>query len=555
MLVLAACAPTGPAGPAQRDDASGGSSVRSVPQRPIVIAFSTEVDVLEPSMNGGTGNRDYDALTNSYLAYLDPQQRPMPFLAEELPSVERGTWKVLPDGRMETTYRLKKHPTWHDGVPITAHDFVFAHRVRLDPTVAMRPIVEARISAATALDDHTLYLEWKEPYIWAGMISPEYFAPLPRHRLEELYTSDKTAFREGPHWRTEWVGSGPYRLESWEQGVEMRLRAHEGFAFGKPPVDQLIFRFITDANTIVANLLAGNVDVAFHSSIGFSQNQALEQAGFAGTTEYWSGNPRYLEFQTRDWGNLQRAVLDPRVRRATLHAVDRQAIVDGLYAGKARAMHVWLHPNDPAFPAVDRAITKYEFDPQRAEALLAEAGWTKGSDGIARNAAGEPLHLHLLNQSGEIDQLEAAVVLNYWKTIGITSEIQVLSRAQQGDGEFRAKFPAVSYNRITIDYEAFPWLRSKIATPENRWVGTNRIGYVNPVVDESWTKALGTISDHEREPLIVEALRAMTADAVVSVTHLQPRPVAYRAGLTGPRETWVGESALIWNSWEWTWTG
>ena len=78
-------------------------------------------------------------------------------------------------------------------------------------------------------------------------------------------------------------------------------------------------------------------------------------------------------------------------------------------------------------------------------------------------------------------------------------------------------------------------------------------GYVDPVIDEMWTKALGTISDREREPLLVEALKAMTADAIVTVTHLQPRPMAYRAGLTGPRETWVGESALVWNIWEWQW--
>lgn len=505
-------------------------------------------------MNSGTGNRDFDALTNAFLAYLTPDQQPMPYLAEELPSIDKGTWRVFPDGRMETTYRLRKNARWQDGTPITAHDFIFARAVRLDPALPMRGIVERRIGVALAVDDHTLFFDWSEPYIWAGMVHPEYFAPLPRHLLEELYLTDKVSFASGPHWRTEFVGSGPYRLETWQPGVEMVLRAHEGFVFGKPPVDQVIFRFIADANTIVANLLSGAADVAFHSSIGFSQNQALEQAGWQGTTEYWRGNPRYIEFQTRDWGNLQRAVLDLRVRRAMLHAIDRQALIDGLYAGRARVQHVWLDPNDPAFPAVERAVTKYEFDPARAEALLSEAGWIKGTEGVARNASGEVLHVPILNQSGEIDQLEAAVVANYWKAIGISSEVQQLNRAQQGDGEFRSKFPAVSYNRITIDYEAMPWLSGKVTRPENRWTGTNRIGYVNPILDEFWTKAVGTIDDRDREPLLVEALKAMTADAVVTITHLQPRAVAYRAGLSGPKETWVGESALIWNIWEWRWS-
>jgi len=144
-------------------------------------------------------------------------------------------------------------------------------------------------------------------------------------------------------------------------------------------------------------------------------------------------------------------------------------------------------------------------------------------------------------------------VANYWRAIGIASEVRLLGRAQQSDGEFRSKFAAVSYSRITIDYEAFPWVGSKITRPENRWTGTNRIGYSNPTIDELWPKVLGTIDDREREGLLVDVLKAMTADAVVTITHLQPRPMAYRAGLVGPKETWIGESALIWNSWEWQW--
>ncbi len=552
-LALVACTSLRPGQPADSGRARDAGQARA-PQRPIVVAFSTEPDVLEPSMNVGTGNRDFDALTNAFLAYLGPHQQPIPYLAEQLPSLETGTWKVFPDGRMETTYKLKPNARWHDGRPITAHDFVFAHTVRTDTTVPTHSSqLERRMSTVTATDGLTLYMEWKEPFIWAGMVHPEFFAPLPRHLLEELYHRDRQAFNEGPHWRAEFVGSGPYRLESWQPGVEMSFRAHDGFVFGKPPVEQLVVRFIADANAVVANLLSGSADVAFHSTIGYSQNQALEGAGWDGVTEYWRGNPRFLEFQAREWPNTQRAVHDVRVRRALLHAIDRHAINDGLYAGKARVQHIWLDPNDPAYPAAERAATKYEYDPARAEMLLREAGWTRGGDGVARNAAGEALHIPMLNQSGEIDQLEAATVVDYWKAIAATSEITRLTGPQQSDGEFRAKFPAASYNRITIDYEAMPWRQAKLATPENRWAGTNRAGYVNPVVDENWTKALGTIGDRDREPLLVAAIVAMTNDAIVTPTHLQPRAVAYRNGITGPKETWVGESALIWNVWEWRW--
>lgn len=66
-------------------------------------------------------------------------------------------------------------------------------------------------------------------------------------------------------------------------------------------------------------------------------------------------------------------------------------------------------------------------------------------------------------------------------------------------------------------------------------------------------RALATVDPQQREPLYVEAFRAWTEDAVTAITHLQPRPMAYARGLAGPQEAWVGDSAMIWNAWEWRW--
>jgi len=557
LLVALAATACGPAAP-NRPEGSGGQSsaaAPSAPQKPIVIAFATEPTSMEPSFGAGTGNRDFSALTSAFLAYLTPEQRPMPFLAEELPTVEKGTWKIFPDGRMETTYRLRANAKWHDGAPINAGDFVFAYQMHLDPAMPTTKIdVDRLMSSVRAIDDRTLFIEWKEPYLWAGMIYPPNFSPLPRHLLEDMYTTNKAAFVDGPHWREGWVGSGPYRIENWEPGIGITFRAHDGFALGKPATDLIVMKFITDPNTIVANLLAGTADVAFHSSIAFTQNQALEQAGWGGTTEYWRGNPRWIEYQQRDWGNIQRAVLDIRVRKALIHAIDRSAIIEGIYAGRSQVMHFWLSLEDPAYPAVDRAVTKYEYDVSRAEALLRDAGWIKGADGLARNATGEALSMSMLNQSGEIDELEGAAIANNWKTIGVSSEVQRLSRQQQTDGEFRSKFPGAFFDRRTLGYDTMGWLSTKIASLETRWSGDNRIGYTNPVLERLWPKVLATIDTKEREAILVETLTAMSADAVVNPIHFQPRAVAYRSGLIGPQQSWVAEAALIWNIREWRWS-
>jgi peptide/nickel transport system substrate-binding protein len=247
-------------------------------------------------------------------------------------------------------------------------------------------------------------------------------------------------------------------------------------------------------------------------------------------------------------------MLDLRVRRALIHAVDRASIIDGLYAGKTQALYFWMSPDDPFYPTIDLAVTRYEYDPARAARLLTEAGWSKGPDGVARNPTGDPLHVPLLNQFGAVEEQEATVVLNNWKVLGITSELTNLTPAQDRDGELRSKFAAASFNRRGIGYDQMVWLPQNLSSPENRWGGQNRNGYVNAVLGESWQKALATLDVRQREALFVEALKAMTADAVVNPTHFQPKAIVYRRGIVGPTQTWVGEAAIIWNIWDWRWT-
>ena len=102
-------------------------------------------------------------------------------------------------------------------------------------------------------------------------------------------------------------------------------------------------------------------------------------------------------------------------------------------------------------------------------------------------------------------------------------------------------------------YDNMVWTSDQATTAENRWRGSNYTGYVNPVLDELWPKVLGTPDAKEREAILVEALRAMAADAFVNVTHLEPAPVVYRAGLAGPRQPWSEVGAFVWNVWEWRW--
>lgn len=552
-LAAAGCVPA--TAPANRDAGGGDKAAAASARKAVVVAFPVEPPTIEPSLGAGLGNREVSAITSAFLTFLGPGQEPQPYLARELPSLEKGTWRLLPDGQMETTYHLNPSATWHDGPRVTADDFVFGRQMHLDPELPVRFLeVDRRIREMRAVDDATLSITWREPFFRAGAIAAPNLPPLSRQILGDLYTADKEAFVNGPHWREQFRGTGPYKIERWEPGVELELRAHDGFVFGKPPIERFVLRFISDVNVVVANLLSGTVDVGISGHLSLAQTSALEQASWRGQSVYWRGNPRFLEFQTRDWGDLHPAVLDSRVRRAAAHAIDRQAIIDGLYAGRARVLPFWLAPDEPAYPAADRVVSKYEYDPARAANLLLEAGWPRRPDGVARSADGQALHWSMLNESGEIEQLEAAVVADYWKALGITSEVRRLTFAEQRDGEYRSKFSAVAYNRRLLDYDNLVWVSSRLSLPENRWAGSNRSGYVNPVVEDLLPKVMATIDRPKREALLIDLLVAMSSDAVILPTHLQVDAAAHADGLVGIREPALGASGgTVWNTWEWRW--
>jgi peptide/nickel transport system substrate-binding protein len=549
---IAGCS-TGPSASAPAGGTTTSPDQSAPPRRTLVMAMAREPQALEPALQ--PQNREWAAIGSAYLTYFTPDSAaPVPFLAAELPSVDDGTMKLMPDGTMQTTYKLKPNATWQDGEPIKAHDFVFGWKTRMDPDMPVHSVVvERKLTNAEALDSHTLLLTWKQPYLWAGAVHLPDFAPLPSHALEELYKTDKASFIDGPQWRDDFLGSGPFRLMSWDRGVGMSFQAYDGFVLGKPGIDDLEIHFVNDTNTVVANLLGGAADVAFSNAIGYPEGVALEQASFDGTVLYMPGNPRIIEFQGRDWGDTIKTVFDVRVRRAALTAIDRQAIVDAVYGGKATVAYFWLAPNDPAYPAVDAVVTKYSYDPKRAEALLQEAGWTKGPDGIARNAAGDPLYLPMINQPAAVDQIEAAIVQSNWKDVGITSEVHRLSPQEHRDNQLRSKFRAVAYTQRGMQLEKMVWTSDAFSTAENRWSGQNRIGYSNPRLDAAWAKVVSTTDPKQRQAFLIEGIGIMEDDAMVTLTHLKAEAFALRKGLVGPTMPTVVDTSRIWNIWAWHW--
>ena len=242
------------------------------------MAWTQEPDNLRPKFaQFGVLTGTPEFMLNSALTLYDNLGTLRPMLAERLPTQENGDWIVKSDGNMVTTYRVRQNLRWHDGVPLTARDFAFAHRVYMDPAIPVSRDIERRMAQVEARDDHTLVIAWSELYPLANALGFSGLPPLPRHLLEEKYrTTAANEFVSGEEWSTSFVGSGPYRLERWERGARITVRANPDWFLGPPRIQTIEVRFIGDPNTVLGHLLAGEVDFASTPVVRFDIPAANE---------------------------------------------------------------------------------------------------------------------------------------------------------------------------------------------------------------------------------------------------------------------------------------
>ncbi len=551
-ILLTAC------GAPQRAPSSSAPPQQPAPQaRTLVAALRVEPKFISSKalLQTGFSLQATVALFNAGLALLDDQGNPRAYLAEALPQLNTESWRVQPDGRMETTYRLRSNLTWHDGKPLTADDFVFALRVFKSPGLGGASTTpQDRIEEIVAGDPRTVLVRWLSPYPNAGALEAIDFPPLPRHILEPHLNLDSDAFTALPFWTSELVSAGPFRVTRWEPGAFMEAEAFAGHALGRPKVDRLRLPFILDENAALANLLSGNVDITLDEAIRLQQAQVVRrdwEPRNGGTVLVIPGLWRSAQLQLHPERANPKALLDVRVRKALAHGVDKQAINDGVYDGEAILSDSIIPPNVGYFAELDRAVVKYPFDPRRAEQLMGEAGFSKGSDGIFVSPnEGRFTADQWVFQSAQ-NEAQGTVMASIWRTVGFDIREVVQPAAMTRDAQARSFFPAISLTGGTLGEEALAAMSSKgIPRPTNRWFGTNRGSWSNPEFDRLAEAYETTLDRNERIRQVIEMVRIFSEDVPTIALNFNPTVTAFRAGLTGPKVVAPGV-AVTWNVHEW----
>ncbi len=556
VLLLACAAPVTPQ--PGGIPSTGGEAARVQPTKRIRIGILQEPKGWMPW--GGTstagGSQQPLWLTTRTLTIINGDGLLRPVLAEALPSIAAGTWKIEPDGTMEQTWKIRGNARWHDGQPLTANDFVFAYEIVANPGIPTTA-TDARtlITSAAAPSPQMLVLRFKGT---TPLAEQALFDPYPQHILGDVLASgDLDRFMAHEYWTTAYVGAGPYRVADWAPGAFLELAAFSDYVEGRPKIDAMTVRFLGDPNTLFANIIGGEVDVALPDGLSVEMAKELQQGWAAPGTGnnvllYFDGRVFRLHFQHRPEYAKPAAARDPRVRRALYHTLDKDGINEVELAGLGRPADSWIPPDDPRLPLFRDAIPPWFRDFTFAQRSLEVAGWQRGADGImVHRTTGERLETEIRVTPGQGHTKALAVMADGWRQVGAAVTETVIPANLLTNGEYRATLPfsGLYGHTIGLQWENQHYGCGRASRPENRWTGAHP-GYCNPAIQPLIDRLQVTIPEDERTRLQVEIMRTVLRDEYVELPlYWQVTPHVFAKGITGLGNLSPGRYGNAWSPW------
>jgi peptide/nickel transport system substrate-binding protein len=553
MVLAVGCTGTAPSsGPAAQPGGSQPAPSSTGPKR-IVGAIQGNPVAGYRAMNVNNserGNEEIAAALTVGLTTIKPDGQLVPSLAEAVPSVDAGTWRVNADGSMQMTWKLRAGAQWHDGKPITSDDVAFTFRVNNDTELAIfRERWFSFVDSVETPDPQTVVVNWKQPYIKADhLFSNDAAPPLPKHILEQPFNEEKARFLQLPYWTVEYVGSGPYRMKEWEASRHVIVQANDKFVLGRPKIDEIEFRTIPDANAIVASLLSGAADFSAGRSLSLDQVVQLRDRMpnmqvQTPLTSLMVLNPQFL-------GANPAIVTNLTFRKAVMYALNRSEMAETIDYGLVPVADHFIYPTLAEAQLTEPAIVKYEFNPTRAVQMLEGLGLTKGPDGFYRDQGGQPMRFEIRATSGEINPKTMSAAADYMRRVGLAVDEVIIPLQLVDDQEYRSSFPAFIINGGGAEDNLEAWHSSQARLPENRFRGTNRSRYMNPELDAAIIRYQTTIPMGPRVEAARDITRHVTENLPILPLFFDSWPGASSARITNVGSAQNGAQRL-WNVPEW----
>lgn len=414
---------------------------------------------------------------------------PVPELAQK--------WEISDDNKTYTFY-LDKRAKFHDGQPVTAEDVKYTYEMFLHPDYSgvrssnFLPILGAEefrngeadtVKGIKIIDDYTIQITLKEVYA-PFLVNTATFGILPEHILSKYEPGelDKVEFNQHP------IGSGPFKFVEYKTDEYVKLSAFEDYREGRPYLDNVVFRYISDKNRLIM-LQKGELDWA--ELLGSEFYEAAEMDNITIHKQLRNGFG-YLAFNLKDKDSV---VSEKAVRQAIAYGVNRKefqkVVMNGLAVNVNSPISVasWAYTDD---------LNQYDYNPEKAKQVLADAGWKdEDGDGVLEKD-GQELSFTITASSGSqfIDQLLALAQDNL-NSIG-----------------FDVKLSRIEFNTLREKIDAgeleswfMGWRFGSDPDPYNVWHSEgdwNRTGFSDPRADELIEKARKTLDKYDRKQYYVE---------------------------------------------------
>lgn len=469
ILVLTVALVAGCGGPAQQSQQGSSSdntsSNTSTPTKDsIVIALQGEPTTLDPQYPDDGNMRAVTDNVFERLMELDGKTlQPKPGLATDIKEVDPTTWQLT----------LREGVKFHNGDPFTAEDAVFSIKRIIDPAYKSQIAGNfSTIKDAKVVDAKTIQIITDGP------------DPILPKRLTKLDIVNKKYVEANPDKvATAPVGTGPYQVESWNRGVDIKIKAFDGYWGNKPAIKAATYRFIQEGSTRLSALKAGEIDLAVNM-----------------LPEYVDQLPAYktsdgIEFTFLRFNTLRGPMKNKLIRQAACYAIDRDTLAKSLFMGYANVAQGQMAK--PGYFGFNDSLKPYPYDPEKAKQLLKEAGYN-----------GEVIQLVSERgrwlKDGELSEAVASMLTD----AGFNVKLTFLSWQEWLDTLFNVeKAPDIMFSsngNELFDMDRFYQAIIKTGGPQST--------YSNPEIDKKITEARNEMDTQKRLQLYKELSQAVYDD-------------------------------------------
>jgi peptide/nickel transport system substrate-binding protein len=572
-LLLAACGPSAAPPSSQPVEATPTPAEQSARGTggTLRLLYWQAPTILNPHL--AQGAKDWAACRVTYepLASYDKDGNLIPFLAAEIPSLENGD--VARDGE-SVTWKLKKGVKWSDGEPFTADDVLFTYEFISDPaTRATTTSNYSAVKSVEVIDPFTVRVNFKDvnpawslPFVGVqGMI-------IPRHMFEGYNGSNAS---EAPA-NLQPVGTGPYRVSKFKpeeilflgnQLIETNKIVYELNSYFRE-ADKPFFSRVelkgggTTSEAARSVLQLGNVDFAYNLQVDATELAKLEAGGkgqgIAPLGQYVEWIVLNQTDPNRPTADGERSSLqfphpffsDKKMRQAFSYAIDREAIA-ALYGPTGRpTSNMLVSPSTYESPN-----TSYEFNPDKAAALLDEAGWGDTDGDRIRDKDGVKMSVVFQTSVNPLRQQTQQIVKKDLEAIGVEVELKIIDASNffgsdPADPKTRLHFYADLQEYATGNRSPDPgeymkwWTCDEIAQKSNNWSGRNDGRWCNPAYDALYKQSTTEMDPAKRRELFIQMNDMIIGDVALI-------PLVHRADVNGVGNTLQGVEFTPWDAELW----